>query len=216
MKAKGMGPYAYIAIEGNIGAGKTSFSKLMAEKLGCKLILERFAENPFLERFYEDPESHGFSVELAFLADRFKQLGEILGSRNLFRQHVITDYNFAKSLIFAKANLPKNEFALFRTMFLLMEAQIPSPEVIAILNPGLDRVRTQIEERGRTYEKDLPKGYLEKIDKGYKSYYKHHRGSRVLLIDTSSIDFIANTKDYDNLLDCILTPRKPGVYEIKL
>ena len=210
-----MGPYAYIAIEGNIGAGKTTFSKLMAERTGSKLILERFAENPFLERFYDDPESHGFSVELAFVADRFKQLGEVLGSRNLFRQNVIADYNFAKSLIFAKANLPNNEFTLFKTMFRLMEAQIPSPEVVAILNPGIEKVKTQIKERGRSYEQDLPEGYLEKIDKGYLSYYKHHRGSRILLIDTSELDFVANLEDYEKILSCITTPRKPGVYEIK-
>jgi len=210
-----MGPYAYIAIEGNIGAGKTTFSKLMAERTGSKLILERFAENPFLERFYEDPESHGFSVELAFVADRFKQLGEVLGSRNLFRQHVIADYNFAKSLIFAKANLPKNEFSLFRTMFRLMEAQIPSPEVIAVLNPGLEKVKEQIKERGRSYEQDMPEGYLEKIEKGYLTYYKHHRGSRVLLIDTSELDFLENSEDYEKLFNSIVIPRKPGVYEIK-
>jgi len=210
-----MGPYAYIAIEGNIGAGKTTFSKQMAESTGSNLILERFAENPFLERFYEDPDSHAFSVELAFVADRFKQLGEALGSRNLFRQHVISDYNFAKSLIIAKANLPSNEYALFRTMFKLMSDQIPSPEVVAILNPGLEMVKEQIKARGRSYEQDLPKGYLEKIEKGYKSYYKHHRGSRVLLIDTSDLDFVSNKEDYERILTCVLTPRKPGVYEIK-
>jgi deoxyadenosine/deoxycytidine kinase len=210
-----MGPYAYIAIEGNIGAGKTTFSKLMAERTGSKVIHERFAENPFLERFYENPKSHAFSVELAFVADRFKQLGEALGSRNLFRQNVISDYNFAKSLIFAKANLPKNEFSLFRTMFRLMEDQIPSPEVVAILNPGLERVKEQIKERGRKYEQDLPKGYLEKIENGYKTYYKSHRGSRVLLIDTSELDFVENLDDYEKLYNCIITPRKPGVYKIK-
>ena len=115
-----MGPYAFIAIEGNIGAGKTTFSKMFAENMGSNLILERFEENPFLERFYDDPESHAFSVELAFVADRFKQLKDVLGSRNLFRQQVVSDYNFDKSLIFGKANLPSSEFTLFRTMFKLM------------------------------------------------------------------------------------------------
>lgn len=215
IKIEKMGPYAYIAIEGNIGAGKTTFSKLMAERTGSKVIHERFADNPFLERFYEDPKSHAFSVELAFVADRFKQLGEALGSRNLFRQNVISDYNFAKSLIFAKANLPKNEFTLFRTMFRLMEKQIPSPEVIAILNPGLERIKKQIKERGRSYEQELPIGYLEKIEKGYLSYYKHHRGSRVLLIDTSRMEFVDKYEDYEKIYNSIITPRKPGVYEIQ-
>ena len=209
-----MGPYAYIAIEGNIGAGKTTFSEMFASKNQCELILERFEENPFLERFYEDPKSHAFSVELAFVADRFKQLRETLGSRNLFRQQVLADYSFAKSLIFAKANLPRSEFVLFRTMFRLMEAQLPQPEVIAILNPGLVKVKAQIVERGRSYEQDMPEGYLEKVWAGYKEHYKFHRGSRVLWVDTSEIDFVKNKDDYQKLLSCILTPRKPGVYNI--
>ena len=211
-----MGSYAFIAIEGNIGAGKTTLSKLISQKMDGELILERFEENPFLERFYEDPKSNAFSVELAFLADRFKQLRQALGTRNLFRQKVIADYSFAKSLIFAKANLPNNEYVLFRTMFRLMEAQVPAPEVIAILNPGIEKVKEQILKRGRSYEKNLPKGYLEKVRAGYKSHYKHHRGSRVLNIDTSEIDFKGNPQDFEKLLSCILAPRRPGVYTLKI
>lgn len=210
-----MGPYAYIAIEGNIGAGKTTFTELVAKQHGYELILERFEENPFLERFYEDPKSHAFSVELAFVADRFKQLREALGSRNLFRQQVLADYSFAKSLIFAKANLPQSEYVLFRTMFRLMEAQVPRPEVIAILNPGIDKVKKQIVERGRSYEQDMPAGYLEKVWSGYEEYYKFHRGSRVLWIDTADLDFVKNSADFEKLLTCILAPRKPGVYHVK-
>ena len=210
-----MAGYAYIAIEGNIGAGKTTLCKMLAKDLGSELILERFEENPFLERFYEDPKSHAFSVELAFVADRFKQLREALGSRNLFRQKVIADYSFAKSLIFAKANLPREEYVLFRTMFRLMEAQVPKPEVIAILNPGIERVKKQIVERGRSYEQDLPDGYLEKVEAGYDAHYQYHRGSRVLQIDTYDLDFVKNEEDYRKLLSCILAPRKPGVYQLK-
>ena len=209
-----MGPYAYIAIEGNIGAGKTTLTKKLAERTGGELILERFEENPFLERFYKDPKSHAFSVELAFVADRFKQLREALGSRNLFRQRMVADYSFAKSLIFAKANLPRSEYVLFRTMIKLMEAQIPKPEVVAILNPGPDRVKTQILERGRSYEQDLPEGYLEKVSAGYDAHYQYHRGSRVLFIDTSKFDFVKRKEDFEKLLSCILTPRKPGVYNL--
>ncbi|MBM71361.1 MAG: deoxynucleoside kinase [Crocinitomicaceae bacterium] len=210
-----MGPYAYIAIEGNIGAGKTTFTELVAKQYGYELILERFEENPFLERFYEDTKSHAFSVELAFVADRFKQLREALGSRNLFRQQVLADYSFAKSLIFAKANLPQSEFILFRTMFRLMEAQLPKPEVIAILNPGIEKVKNQIIERGRSYEQDMPEGYLERVWSGYEEHYKFHRGSRVLWIDTSDLDFVKNNEDFKKLLTCILAPRKPGVYHLK-
>ena len=121
----------------------------------------------------------------------------------------------SKSLIFAKANLPQSEYVLFRTMFRLMEAQVPRPEVIAILNPGIDKVKKQIVERGRSYEQDMPAGYLEKVWSGYEEHYKFHRGSRVLWIDTADLDFVKNSADFEKLLTCILAPRKPGVYHVK-
>ncbi|MEC8361084.1 MAG: deoxynucleoside kinase, partial [Bacteroidota bacterium] len=140
--------YASLAIEGGIGAGKTTFSKWLAQDLGAELMLERFEENPFLEKFYENPETHAFSVELSFLADRYKQMHGAIKSRNLFRQRLVADYSFAKSLIFAKVNLPKDEFKLFNTMFQMMAAQLPQPEIIAILNPGRKRQEAQIVQRG--------------------------------------------------------------------
>ena len=149
-------PYAYIAIEGNIGAGKTTFATWLAKHLGGDLLLEQFQENPCLEKFYTDPERFALSVELAFVSDRYRQLRERLGARNLFRQLLIADYSFVKSQIFAKANLPAEEFRLFQTMFKLMDAQIAKPEVVAILDPNAEKIRQQIKKRGRSYEQDMP------------------------------------------------------------
>lgn len=208
-------PYAFVAIEGNIGAGKTTFATMLSERLGCELLLERFEENPFLERFYADPENHAFSVELAFVSDRYRQMRDILGSRNLFRQRVVSDYSFAKSLIFAKANLPANEYRLFRTMYRLMEQQVAAPEVVAILDPNRERIRNQIIQRGRSYEQDLPGDYLDKIAYGYHKHYRYARGSRVLWVDTSEVDFVARPEEGERLAELILEPRKPGVYELK-
>ena len=206
--------YASLAIEGGIGAGKTTFSKWLAQDLGAELMLERFEENPFLEKFYENPETHAFSVELSFLADRYKQMHGAIKSRNLFRQRLVADYSFAKSLIFAKVNLPKDEFKLFNTMFQMMAAQLPQPEIIAILNPGRERQETQIVQRGRDYEQNLPEGYLDRVAKGYESHYRHHRGSRVLWVDTSALDFVARPEELPVLRDAILTPRRAGVHYI--
>lgn len=206
--------YASLAIEGGIGAGKTTFATWLAKDLGAELMLERFEENPFLEKFYENPEAHAFSVELSFLADRYKQMQGALKSRNLFKQRLVTDYSFAKSLIFAKVNLPMEEFKLFNTMFQMMAAQLPQPEVIAILNPGRTRQEAQIVQRGRDYEQNLPDGYLDRVAKGYASYYKHHRGSRVLWVDTSALDFVARPEELTVLRDVILTPRKPGIHRL--
>ena len=206
--------YASMAIEGGIGAGKTTFSTWLAKDLGAELMLERFEENPFLEKFYENPEAHAFSVELSFLADRYKQMQGAIKSRNLFKQRLVADYSFAKSLIFAKVNLPKDEFKLFNTMFQMMADQLPQPEVVAILDPGRERQEAQIVKRGRDYEQNLPEGYLERVAKGYATHYKHHRGSRVLWVDTSALDFVARPEELTVLRDVLLTPRKPGVHRV--
>ena len=206
--------YASLAIEGGIGAGKTTFATWLAEDLGAELMLERFEENPFLEKFYKNPEAHAFSVELSFLADRYKQMQGALKSRNLFKQRLVADYSFAKSLIFAKVNLPKDELKLFNTMFQMMAGQLPLPEVIAILDPGRTRQEAQIVQRGRDYEQNLPDGYLDRVAKGYAAHYKHHRGSRVLWVDTSALDFVARPEELTVLRDAILTPRKPGLHRL--
>ena len=206
--------YASLSIEGGIGAGKTTFATWLSKDLGAELMLERFEENPFLEKFYENPEAHAFSVELSFLANRYKQMQGAIKSRNLFKQRLVADYSFAKSLIFAKVNLPKEEFKLFNTMFQMMAAQIPQPEVIAILDPGRTRQEAQIVQRGRDYEQNLPDGYLERVAKGYAAHYKHHRGSRVLWVDTSALDFVSRPEELTVLRDAILTPRKPGIHRI--
>ena len=207
-------PYAYIAIEGNIGAGKSTFAKILADRLDSDLMLEQFDENPFLESFYEDPERFALSVELAFVSDRYRQLKSRLGARNLFRQKLVADYSFVKSMIFAKANLPAAEFKLFQTMFKLMEADVASPEVTAILNPNREKIQQQIKARGRSYEQNMPEEYLDKIALHYKQYYRYARGSRILWIDTSSLDFVSNPSDAERLTELILAPRKAGVYEL--
>ncbi|MBT6162941.1 MAG: deoxynucleoside kinase [Crocinitomicaceae bacterium] len=208
-------PYAYIAIEGNIGAGKTTFAKWLAGHLDCDLMLEQFQENPFLEKFYDDPERFALSVELAFVSDRYRQLRERLGARNLFRQVLVSDYAFVKSMIFAKANLPADEFKLFRTMFKLMDAQVAQPEVVAILDPNPEKIRQQIETRGRSYEQDMPQDYLDKIAYHYQRHYRYARGSRILWIDSTDIDIVNRPADAKRLASLVLEPRKPGVYSLK-
>jgi deoxyguanosine kinase len=208
-------PYAYIAIEGNIGAGKTTFAKWLAGHLDCDLMLEQFQENPFLEKFYDDPERFALSVELAFVSDRYRQLRERLGARNLFRQVLVSDYAFVKSMIFAKANLPADEFKLFRTMFKLMDVQVAQPEVVAILDPNPEKIRQQIETRGRSYEQDMPQDYLDKIAYHYQRHYRYARGSRILWIDSTDIDILNRPADAKRLASLVLEPRKPGVYSLK-
>lgn len=209
-------PYGFIAIEGNIGAGKTTFATWLAAQTNSELMLEAFEENPFLEPFYSDSERYALSVELTFLSDRYRQHKAMLQKRNLFRPTLIADYSFAKSAIFAKANLPAAEFKLFKTMFRLMESGMPKPEVVAILDPNRSRIRNQIIQRGRSYEQGLSDDYLDKVAYGYHRHYKYARGSRILWIDTSDVDFVAEPEEAYRLAREVLAPRKPGVYEIEL
>ena len=168
-----------------------------------------------MEKFYDDPERFALSVELAFVSDRYRQLRERLGARNLFRQVLVSDYAFVKSMIFAKANLPADEFKLFRTMFKLMDAQVAQPEVVAILDPNPEKIRQQIETRGRSYEQDMPQDYLDKIAYHYQRHYRYARGSRILWIDSTDIDIVNRPADAKRLASLVLEPRKPGVYSLK-
>lgn len=208
--------YKHIAVEGNIGAGKSTLAAAVARELSVTPILEPFEDNPFLEKFYDEPERYGFPVELSFLAQRFHQMKAALDGRNLFQGALVSDYVFSKSLLFAKNNLPKDEFALFKNMFDLMIAQLPRPEVVLYLQPGRDRQRAQIRARGRDYEQTIQDSYLDQIERAYEGHFRHARGSRVLWIDTGGLDFVASSEDLNALLSLLARPWKPGVHKMKL
>ncbi len=207
-------PYRHIVIEGGIGAGKSTLAKALAERMGVAPVLEPFADNPFLEQFYSDPERYAFPVELSFLAQRYKQLKAAITARNLFRDALVADYVFAKSDLFAKITLPKTEYALFRNLYDVMADGMPAPELLVYLRPGPDRQRAQIKARGRSYEQDIDFAYLEKIEKAYEGQFRHARGSRVLWLDTSGVDFAGNAEDLDRVIEVVRQPRKVGIHKV--
>lgn len=168
-------PYQYICIEGNIGAGKTTLSKMLAEELNCNLILEKFAENPFLEFFYKDPERHAFTVELSFLTERHKQLQQDLTTGDLFTEFNLADYSLIKSLLFARQNLNPEEFKLFQSIFNILSAKIPKPDLILYLHRPIERVKKHIEARARDYEQTIQDSYLETIQNAYLDFSKPRR-----------------------------------------
>ena len=208
-------PYRHIAIEGGIGAGKSTLAMALAERLGTEPLLEPFADNPFLEQFYLDPERYAFPVELSFLAQRYKQVKAALSARTLFRDALVSDYLFAKSDLFAKITLPKTEYALFRNLYAVMAEGMAKPELIVYLRPGEARQRAQIEARGRSYEQDIDVDYLRNIEKAYEKHFKAARGSRVLWVDTSELDFVANADDLERLVAVLSQPWKVGVHQVK-
>lgn len=209
-------PYKYISIEGNIGAGKTSLSKLLAEELGAKLILEEFAENTFLPKFYENPERYAFPVELSFLSERFSQLKRELNTTDLFAPNIISDYFISKCQIFAKNNLNKDEYDLFLKMYEIVEASCPKPDLMVYLYLDVEDLQYNIRKRGRSYEQSISDEYLQNIQNQYLEYIRQHENLRVLMIHTKGLDFVANQEDYNTLRDIILQPRATGVHRIQL
>jgi deoxyguanosine kinase len=195
--------YNYIAIEGNIGAGKSTLALKMAQDFNAKTVLERFADNPFLPKFYEDQSRYAFSLEMSFLADRYQQLSDDLSQFDLFKDFIIADYHIFKSLLFSKITLEVDEFRLYRTLFDIIYKEMPKPDLYIYLYQNTDRLLQNIKSRGRSYEQDITAEYLEKINKGYLEYIKTQADLNVLVIDVSDRDFVSNQEDYLFILNKI-------------
>lgn len=192
--------YNYIAIEGNIGAGKTSLAHQISTDFNAKLILERFADNPFLPKFYEEPQRYAFTLEMSFLADRYQQISDDLSQLDLFKDFIVSDYDIYKSLIFSKITLPDDEFKLYRKLFYLMYKDIAKPELYVYLYQNTERLQENIKKRGRDYEQNIDDEYLEKINSGYLDFLKKQTELNVKIIDISDKDFVNNRADYFWLL----------------
>jgi deoxyguanosine kinase len=201
--------FNYIAIEGNIGAGKTTLTTKIAEDFNAKTVLERFADNPFLPKFYEDQARYAFPLEMSFLADRYQQISDDLAQFDLFKDFIVADYHIFKSLIFAKVTLTDDEYRLYRKLFEIIYKEMPKPDLYIYLYQNTDRLLENIRHRGRSYEQEIPAEYLDKINKGYLDYIKSQTDLNVLIIDVSERDFVKNQEDYVFILEEI--QQKTGV-----
>ncbi len=195
--------FNYIAIEGNIGAGKTTLTNMIAEDFNAKVILERFADNPFLPKFYEDNDRYAFPLEMSFLADRYQQLSDDLAQYDLFKNFTVSDYYIFKSLIFAQVTLPKDEYFLYRKMFDVMYKEISKPDLYIYLYQETPRLIENIKKRGREYEQNIAPEYLDKITNGYATFIKTEENLNTLIIDVSNKDFVNNPEDYKEIVGLI-------------
>jgi len=195
--------FRFIAIEGNIGVGKTTLTTKIAQDFKAKTVLERFAENPFLPKFYQDQSRYAFSLELSFLVDRHQQLSSDMAQFDWSKDCVIGDYHFFKSLIFAKVTLPEDEFQLYSKVFEMIDTAMPQPGLFLYLYQNTERLLQQIKERGRSYEQDISAAYLDKINEGYLFYIQSQTNLNVLVIDVSDLDFVKNQGDYISILEAI-------------
>jgi deoxyguanosine kinase len=195
--------YNYVVIEGNIGAGKTTLATRIAEQFNARLILEQFADNPFLPKFYQDPDKYSFPLELSFLASRYKQPNDELGSQDIFKAFTVADYYFMKSLVFAASTLKGDEYNLYRQIFYIIYSSLPKPDIYVYLHISTERLLKNISRRGRDYEKSITGEYLQKIQDSYFTFFKQNPENKYLIIDVNEIDFVANKSHYSKMIDTI-------------
>lgn len=206
--------YNFIAIEGNIGAGKTSLATKIAQDYNAKLILEQFEDNSFLPKFYKEPDKYAFPLEMSFLASRFQQLKDQLSSQDLFKSFTISDYYIVKSLIFAQKTLAIDEFNLYTRFFNIIHQQLPKPDLLVYLYVTTSNLQQNIRDRGRPYELDMKDEYLEKIQQGYFEFIRQQTDLRILVIDTNELDFVNRESDYKRIMDVVEQEYSVGVHRI--
>jgi len=205
-------PHNFIAIEGNIGAGKTTLCKMMEEDFGCRLILEQFTDNPFLPYFYENPERYAFPVELFFMTERHKQLQELMPQRELFPELVVSDYFFVKTLLFAQNNLSGDEYRLFHRLFQNLFATSPKPDLLVYLHRSVDDLMINIQKRGREIEMSVQPEYLQSLQDSYFSYFKTEKDIPILILEITGTDFCEDRKLYENITGLLRRSYSKGVY----
>ena len=207
--------YRFIAIEGNIGAGKTTLAHLLAKHFNARLILEEFADNPFLSKFYENPSQYAFPVELFFMAERYKQQKDLVSQQDLFQTTTISDYLFTKCLLFAKVNLPEDEFRLYQRLFEITQQQIHQPDILIYLHSPVQKLQENIKKRNRSYEQNIPNDYLFNIQETYTHYIKQHN-YRTLYVDAAQADFLGNDKHLETIIAALEKDYEIGQHLISL
>jgi len=207
--------YHFITIEGNIGAGKTTLAHLLSRHYNARLVLEQFADNPFLPKFYENPTQYAFPLELFFMAERYKQLKELVHTKDLFQQITISDYLFTKCLLFAKVNLPEEEFRLYQKLFEIIHQQIIQPDLLIYLHAPVNKLQSNIKKRKREYEQSISDEYLFSIQETYTHYIKQHN-IKTLFIDASNADFLSNEKQLKTIIDALDKEYENGQHYLTL
>lgn len=207
----GTAPFGYVAVEGLIGAGKTTLARRLATEWNGRLVLEEFDDNPFLARFYEEPDRYAFSVELSFLAQRYHQLKRTT-ERDLFSTCTVADYSLSKSMIFAGVTLPTDEAALFTDLYRIMYGDLPRPDLVIYLHLAMSRVLERIRLRGRAYEQRIDPAYLERLQERYLDHLHKTVDQRVLIVDLGGKDLLHEPDAYRKLLHAAAAIPGPGAH----
>lgn len=205
----------FITVEGNIGAGKTTLANLLAKHFNARIILEEFADNPFLPKFYKNPQQYAFPLELFFMAERYKQLKEMAYTKELFQDITVSDYLFTKCLLFAKVNLPEEEFHLYQKLFDIIHQQLVFPDILIYLHAPVSKLQDNIKKRNREYEQQIPDDYLFQVQETYTSYIREHN-IKTIFIDAGNADFLGNPTHLQVVLDALETDFVEGQHYFSL
>jgi len=207
--------YHFITIEGNIGAGKTTLAHLLSKHYNARLILEEFADNPFLAKFYDNPGQFAFPLELFFMAERYKQLKELLQQKDMFQSLTISDYLFTKCLLFSKVTLPDDEFRLYQRLFDIIHQQVIQPDLLIYLHAPVSKLQVNIKKRNRPYEQHIPDEYLFNLQETYTHYIRQHN-IKTLFVDATNADFLGNEKHLQTILEALEHDYENGQHYITL
>jgi len=207
--------YNFVTIEGNIGAGKTTLAHLLSKHFNARLILEEFADNPFLPKFYENPGQYAFPLELFFMAERYKQLKDLLQTKDMFQNITISDYLFTKCLLFAKVNLPDEEFRLYQKLFEIINPQIIQPDIVIYLHTPVKKLQENIKKRNRDYEQSIPNDYLFTLQETYTQYIKQHN-IKTLYVDAGNADFLGNEEHMKVIINALDKEYEDGQHYLTL
>lgn len=200
----------YIAVEGVIGAGKTTLATMLGEMLGAKVVVEQFAENPFLKDFYKDPERYAFQTQIFFLLTRYKQQQQ-LAQADLFHRFLVTDYIFEKDKIFAYLNLQDEELKLYETLVSSIQHNIPTPDLVVYLQSSVPRLMTNIRHRGRDFESEMQESYIKDLNEAYNYFFFRYKTTPLLIVNSTEIDFVSNREHYEDLVRAIFRPNHSAV-----
>ena len=205
----------YLVIEGVIGAGKTSLTRLLADRLGAGLVLEEVEDNPFLKDFYRDRTRYAFQTQMHFLFSRYQQQRN-LRQTDLFNDKLVADYLFQKDRIFASLNLVDKELALYERLVAWLELDVVRPDVVVYLQASTDTLMERIMKRNRSFERDMDRDYIDRLNDAYNHYFFHYTDTPLLVVNSNRIDFVNVPDDFEDLLGRILTHRDGTLYYVPL
>lgn len=205
----------YVAVEGPIGVGKTSLARQLAKVFQARLVLEEAEKNPFLERFYEDREKYAFQTQIFFLLSRYRQQRELIQG-NLFEQNVVSDYIFQKDKIFAYINLEEDELKLYESLYRLLGANVPKPDLVIYLQAKPEVLLARIKKRNNPYERNINLEYLKALADAYNEFFFHYRETPLLVVNTSEIDFVESKRDLEHIIKEIKNIKKGVQHYIPL